>query len=111
MRTEELEESRDWPGNLKDLKDLFANPITWGRLVETLRVKLILSLSLSLSSTTSNELKRTQPTKPTVCWPLSLTSQFEALVVVPVRCRFTVAFLDAVAADLYWTRGCCQFQL
>ena len=48
VRTEEFEESRDSPGNLKDLMDLFANPTTWGRPPETLRIKLILSLSLSL---------------------------------------------------------------
>jgi hypothetical protein len=44
VTAEELEESRGSPGILKDLKDLLANPTTWGRLAETLRMRVIPSL-------------------------------------------------------------------
>ena len=67
---------------------------------------LSLSLFYNVQQTETNTTNQTHSVLAS-----QFTSQFEALVVVPVRCRFTVAFLDAIAADLYWTRGCCQFQL
>ena len=89
VRTEEFEESRDSPGNLKDLMDLFANPTTWGRPPETLRIKLILSLSLSLSVFCNVQVSNKQHNTTHQTRWLFVTSQFEAKV-VSIRCRFTV---------------------
>lgn len=44
VRAAEVEESGGSPGILKDLKGLLANPTTWGRLAETLRIRVIPSL-------------------------------------------------------------------
>lgn len=58
VRVGERVESRESPGDFKDLKDLFANLTTWGRLEDSLCIRVI-AFPLSPKS----ELQRTRCNK------------------------------------------------